>query len=730
MRESNTQIQARPEANATTIAVLSAFSWILTLQSFLISSVREQKDHFVLWVPVFFACGIGAYFSLYTEPPLSMALILWAFFVCLFLLATSYRRDSTHHNFSVRFLLCVLLFVSGFTAGVIRTATIHTPVLSKVLGPALVEGNIVSLEPLEKGKGHRVVLDTLDIEDLSFEDTPERVRLTIRKDSELSVGQRIKVLAGLNPPSPPVIPGGFDFRRYLYFQSIGGIGFSYSSPEILHDAPYGFLLNFSDIRHNITTRISEILQTDQAAVAVALVVGKRGMLSDEDREGIRDAGLAHMLAISGLHIGLVAGTLFFVFRFFMSCFQRFALRYPIKKLAVTPAFLGAVFYMMMAGATIPTQRAVLTIAVVFLAILLDRSPISLRLVAFSAFVVLIFNPESLLSASFHMSFAAVTCLVYFYDVTRMFWSRLYSNSGMLLRVMFYFVSVCVTTLIASLATMPFALYHFGQVSFIGSLSNLLAVPVLAFIVMPFGLISVVLMPLGLERLPLIVMGAGIDVILDLARWGAGLPHAIIKFQAIPFIGFVCIICGFLFMILWKGALKPVGLLGVAVGLLFCASYKPADILVASSHKLFGFWNEEQSVLFVSSLQKERFVRGIWTEYYGLDRDNIRVLPYRGQDKNHSFATCGEQGCRFTHQGKNISYARQAYIHEKECQWADILISETPVKEKSCGARLVIDKFDSWRHGAYALRIEPDGRHNIERGADTYGQRPWSFPKKD
>jgi len=212
----------------------------------------------------------------------------------------------------------------------------------------------------------------------------------------------------------------------------------------------------------------------------------------------------------------------------------------------------------------------------------------LRLVAFSAFIVLIFNPESLLSASFHMSFAAVTCLVYFYDVTRMFWSRLYSNSGMLMRVMFYFVSVCITTLIASLATMPFALYHFGQVSFIGSLSNLVAVPVLAFIVMPFGLISVVLMPLGLERLPLTIMGTGIDVILDLARWGADLPHAVIRSHALPFTGFVSIVCGLLFMILWKGTLKHVGLFGVAVGLFFCAAYKPADILVASSHKLFGF----------------------------------------------------------------------------------------------------------------------------------------------
>lgn len=700
------------------------------IQLYFMDALRAQKDNFVLWVPVFFAFGVGTYFLLHSEPPLSLSFVFWGFFVCLFLILSSQRSDFSDRPFTFRFMMCVLLFVSGFTASCLRTATVHTPMLEKVLGPISVTGNIVSLEPLDKGKGSRAILDRLNIEKLALNDTPKRIRLTIRKDELLSVGQRIEVLARLNAPSPPVIPGGFDFRRYLYFQSIGAVGFAYNTPEIIREAPRGLFLNFSDIRHSVTERITNALQEDQAAVAVALTVGKRGLLRDEDRDDIRDAGLAHMLAISGLHIGLVAGTLFFIFRFSMACFQGVALRYPIKKIAAVMAFGGAVFYMMMAGATIPTQRAVLTIAVVFLAILLDRSPISLRLVAFSAFVVLIFNPESLLSASFHMSFAAVTCLVYFYDVTRMFWSRLYTQSGLFKRVAFYFVSVCITTLIASLATMPFALYHFGQVSFIGSFSNLAAVPVLAFIVMPFGLISVVSMPLGLERIPLIVMGAGIDAILDLARWGAGLPHAVLRFHALPFVGFVGVICGFLFMILWKGPFKLFGLIGVGAGLFLCVAFKPADLLVASSHKLFGFWDENQNVLHVSSLRQERFVRGIWTEYYGIDKDNLQVLPHRGQDEQGTFSTCGDQGCRFVLKGKNISFVRDAYAHDSACAWADVLVAQKPVRIKDCDAYIVIDKFDSWRHGAYALWIRSDGRYDIKRGADAYGLRPWSFPIKD
>ena len=174
------------------------------------------------------------------------------------------------------------------------------------------------------------------------------------------------------------------------------------------------------------------------------------------------------------------------------------------------------------------------ITIVFLAIILDRSPISLRLVAASALVVLALRPESLLSVSFQMSFAAVTSLVYFYDVTRKLWTELYTQAGFIKKAALYFIGICVTTIIASIATAPFALYHFGQVSFIGSAANLVAVPLFGLLVMPAALFSLLLMPSGLDAWTLPLMGQGIAGMLDISYWAAGLPNAVVRNAMWPF----------------------------------------------------------------------------------------------------------------------------------------------------------------------------------------------------
>jgi competence protein ComEC len=130
---------------------------------------------------------------------------------------------------------------------------------------------------------------------------------------------------------------------------------------------------------------------------------------------MRDSGLAHLLSISGLHIGLAAGLFFFGLRFGLAFIPAIALRYPVKKWAAVLAIAAALLYAGLAGWTTPTQRSVIMAGIAFLAIILDRSPISLQLVAWAAFLVLLFQPDSLLGASFQMSFAAVFALVVVFE---------------------------------------------------------------------------------------------------------------------------------------------------------------------------------------------------------------------------------------------------------------------------------------------------------------------------
>ncbi len=416
----------------------------------------------------------------------------------------------------------------------------------------------------------------------------------------------------------------------------------------------------------------------------------------------------------------------------MALFPSLTLRYPSKKIAAVFALCGACIYMLLAGATIPTQRAVLMIGIVFLAVILDRSPISLRLVAFAALVVLAISPESLLSASFHMSFAAVTGLIYFYDSTRAFWLRAYSHAGWTRKAALYFMGVCITTLIASLATAPFALYHFGQVSFVGSVANLVAVPILAFLIMPFALISLLAIPFGLEYWPLQMVGLGSQQILDIAHWASDLPHAIIRTYTWPFLAFLVLVSGGLFIVLWKGWGKLLGLLCMPVAIILIQRAPLPAILIADSHDLFAFYDSSEKQLYISSFQKERFARENWEELYGLSAGAARMLPYKGAARHHGdndgapFYQCGEAGCRFDIGGHKVSFIRQSYATEQDCQWADVLISNAPVDFKSCPRpHIVIGKFDTWRAGAHALYIEREKDIGIKTVAQTTSGRPWS-----
>lgn len=366
---------------------------------FVDAQLAMQKDNLFLWAPVMMAFGVGTYFSLKVEPPLILGVLGWL--ICAGLCVLAYPLRERGGGGQVFFLsLCAFLLVAtGFVSGQARTLRVDAPVLDKRVGPVTITARVESVEHMEGKGGSRLILSHLEIEDLPPEKTPGRVRLQLRKDEGIAVGQTIRGLALLNAPSSAVMPGGFDFRRYLYFQGIGAVGFIYQPPEILEQGRSPFW-SFDALRQDIAARVFAALPEEQAGFVTALLTGQRKGIAEEDQEAMRDAGIAHILAISGLHVGIVAGFVFFCVRLGLAAFPAIALRYPIKKFAAVAGMAAAVFYMMLAGATVPTQRAVMMSGIVFFAIILDRSPISLRLVAVAAGVILLVAPESLMSASF------------------------------------------------------------------------------------------------------------------------------------------------------------------------------------------------------------------------------------------------------------------------------------------------------------------------------------------
>lgn len=696
-------------------------------------SLENQGDRAILWLPVPFACGIGLYFGLPFEPPLWPAAL--ALFLIMVALAAVLQGGQHPIGRGALGMLVVLgIFTAGLTAAKIRALTAYTPQLQKKMNYADIAGFIEALEALPDNKGSRALLSDLAIEKLSPEQTPRKIRIHIRKDDGLAIGQRIRVLASLNPPSDAIMPGGYDFRRAFYFQGIGAVGFAYNAPEILKQD--GGSLSIETFRNTIAQNIRTALPEPEGSLVVAFTIGQKEGISEEDEEALRNSGLAHLLAISGFNVDLIAGLVFFTVRFLMALFPALALRFHIKKIAAVIACATAFLFMIVAGATIPTQRAVLMTSIVFLAVLMDRVALSMRLMAVAALVLLAVEPESLLSASFQMSFAAVIALIAVYEHGREYWLNAHSKSGIARRAAFYFLGIGFSSIVASAATAPISAYHFQQIAVYGVLANLAAIPITVFLIMPASLLALILMPVGLAGWPLRAVGWGMTRIMETARFTAELPGAVLHTPGWPFSAFVLMVLAGLILSLWRGKGKAMAVPLTLVAAMLIAVNPLPDILIAAEGNLAAFRGRERA-LYATTVRAEKFTRGNWERYYGLPERSSIPFPLESTSEGHAqgrrdaVPLCDPQACRVRLKGKKIAFIRDLYAQKAECAWADIVIAFKPIEKKVCRAAVVIDKFDQWRFGAHALILGGNGDivvSKVRTETQDGAARPWSIIK--
>jgi competence protein ComEC len=522
-------------------------------------------------------------------------------------------------------------------------------------------------------------------------------------------------------PPGPSSPGGFDYSRLAWFQRIGGVGYAVSKVALLPPPPDrpggGALIWINQYRFALSQEIRRLLPGESGALAAALLTGDRGGISKATMAAMRDSGLAHLLAISGLHIGLLTMTLFFVLRYLFAAIPFIALRYSIKKWAALLSLAGAFCYFMLAGMTVPTQRAFIMMALSLGAILLDRRAISLRLVAVAAAAILLWRPESLVSVSFQMSFAAVVVLVAAYEVAGPVFSSWRRQAGYPRRIALYIAAVSLTTLAASIATAPFALYHFHKVASFGLVANLLAVPVMAFWVMPLGLLALVLVPLGLGAAPLLAMGIGIDAVVYVAVTVAGWEGATHGVPAIPVLTLAGVAISGLWLCLWRGRLRLAGFAGLALALLPALLWRPPDALISGDGAAFAVAADD-GVHIPKGVRVNRVLRD-WLARWGDER------LVRDADATAPILACDDLAC--LHRGGNgilISYVFDKGALLEDCASANVIIATMPVGRR-CGARDgVIDRYDLWRKSAHALWFE-DNRVVIKTVAGQRGVRPWS-----
>lgn len=698
------------------------------LRSVILDGLVQQRANLILWIPVFLGLGSCLYFGLNHEP--GQALTLTLFLTAALLLGgvtwLTVRADDPNRHYILLLAASVLFWtVAGFSVAQTQARIVATPMLALDSKVTMVDGRIVQMETQENGRGWTVVLDQVRFERGEPETTPRKIRLTIRKaKAPFTLGDHVKVLAKLHATSAPVTPGAFDFQRFYYFQGIGALGFSLKPPQIIAkgaaDDP-GFILE--RLRGKVAAEINRVLPPREAGIAVALMTGERAAISEEDWTALRYSGLAHIISISGLHVALVAAPVFFVIRLLLAGIPFIALRWPIKKIAAAGALIACCAYVALVVPNVPTYRSLLMTGIGLIAIMLDRSPFSLRLVALAAAVVLILSPDSVWSASFQMSFAAVTALVAVADVMRPVWSRYIRNGGWSRKVVVYLAGAILTTFVASLATNPFSSFHFQQIASYSVIANGLCIPLTGLIIMPMLVLSFLLLPFGMADVPLQLMGRGITGMLDVATWVAALPGAVIHTPAWPQAALALFAIAGLCLILLVGRARLICVPLVIAGVVIIASAPQKAVMVAASGRLIMVNTAEQA--FVSSRKREKFTLETWQKRIDVDQEQVVAWPKEGKALAGDVSVaCDAEVCRITLPTLKISTGQSLYALQEDCDWADIMI--VPGKKmKRCGKAKVYDIWGLRESGA--LAITESGKILTVR-ADQ-GDRPWStWPK--
>ena len=687
----------------------------------LADAVAAQALRWRLWTPVAFGGGCAAYFAMRTEPsPWPLAV----FAILSFSAWLAARRLRLSRTWTLPLLL-LACFCGGVTGAKIRTMAVTAPIAPSLAEPTLIEGWVVEVDS-PGTNGHRIVVAPVRIRGLPPEATPVRLRATV-KGQPPPPGTAVRLFALLNPPPAPASPGAYDFGRNAFFQGMGGIAFALGDtrPARLDEPPWRLrlVMRVNGLRYALAQRIVARLGERTGGIAAAMVTSHETWISQDDLDLMRDSGLAHILSVSGLHMAIVGGFVFFAVRLGVAACPWLALRAPGKKIAAVAGLLAVGVYVVVAGAPPPAVRAAVTASIAFLAILLDRQAVTMHGLAVAAFVVLLIQPEAVMSAGFQMSFAATAALVALVEA----WPKRTREIAAPLAIVgvqragTWITAAVAASVVAGLATGPFAMQHFNRTAMYGLVANLGASPVADFVLMPALAVGAALEPLGLGGPFLAVAGWGVDVMLAIGQWTAGLPGAVRNVASAPDFVLPIAFLGVLFICLWQGRLRWLGLPFAAAVLLWPRAPTP-DLWISDGGANAAFSRDRRAVTVRPGVRT--YAVDMWARRRGL-------APV---DRGTEGWICTRQACAPT--APDVSpvalwWARAAPGHDQLdslCRSAPVVSvrAVVPALPTSCQGRLVLDGVDHARGGAVELWRDASGWRAVWT-ADVRGNRPWTPP---
>lgn len=672
---------------------------------------EAERRRLFPWLAVAFGAGILVFFAAADGQPWLPA-PLAAGAACLALAARLGARP-----WSMALALgCGFAFL-GFAAAAWRVERVAAPVLTRTLVAPLT-GVIEALD--EREEGARLILRVETLGTLPPEARPRRVRVSFRRAPPLKPGDALSATARLLPPPEAARPGGYDFARDANFQGIGAVGSLVGAITVRPavDPPLSLRLAaaLDEARNALTRRIADGYGGQPGAVAAALVTGKRGLIGMPANDALRAAGIYHVVSISGLHMVLAAGVVFWILRAALALVPHCAVFWPVKKIAAGCAMLGVSAYCAFSGWDIAAERSLIMTLIMLGAILVDRPALSMRNLALAALVGLAREPEALLGPSFQMSFGAVAGLI---ACARLIDGRLFAmpGAGRLARgaglVARGIVATLATTLVAQVATAPFATYHFQTVQPFGLLGNALTLPLVSLVVMPCAVLGTLATPFALDRPVWWVMGQAVAGMLVISEWIAGFGHAVIVVPAFGVGALLLLASALLLATLPASGLRRLALVPALAGLAFAALPDRPSLYVDRQGTGAAFRGADGQLAVLG--KPPAFELDQWLKADGdARRADVLLAATTG-------GRCDRLGCTaHLPDGRAVALVRDFRAFPEDCARAAVLISPLAAPP-GCAAPVIVDRRHLSAFGATALRIGPEGV--TETHARTEGRRP-------
>lgn len=663
-----------------------------------------ERTRQFLWLPVCFAAGIAAYYSLPMEPP---NWLLPLISVMMITSAIGLRKRALPVMIGL-----VLVSLGAAWAG-IRTE-MHQPVmLQEALTPRTVIGVVRDVERTQSGV--RLTLNKVTVDDYPVEKTPAQVRLSVKfkKGTPIEpppIGAAVRIRAGLMPAMGPALPGGFDFARYFYFRDIGAVGFGLPPWEILGEKePHSLREKFWSWRAAMTNRIVSSMG-ETGGIAAGLITGDGRAISEADFTALRASNLYHIIAISGEHMVVIAGVIFISLRMLLLLLPaRIGQRPAGKSWAAAITLVLVTVYLFVTGLPMSAVRAYVMIFLVLLAVILRRHVDTMRSLAIAAWLMLVYDPASLLDPGFQLSFAATLAIIALVE-SRVLAKPPAIERGRVRRLLHVIVTMLLVSVVAEAATTPLVISMFNNVSPYGVFANSLATPLVSLILMPLVALFFILLPFGLEQFALTLLGYGIRALMGLAEWVASFPHAQIFAPSLPGYGLALFVIGLLWLCLWRSSARRYGFIAMLLGVATLAMVQLPDVLIGAGMKQIAFRSADGFVL--GRGRADSMVPEMWANGVGL-----KQLP----EADEPHWRCDKLGCVAESKGKKVAFAFDGAAIAEDCTHAQVVV--TALSPVTCEKATVLDGRQLPNGSVTALWL--NGGVRVERSADWQGVRPWS-----